>query len=89
MKFKITQKELANIYLKEQTEHVKNYINIIRDLIKKRWRKWAEGRALLKLNWKLRAKKNECIYGNNISGIYSDNLQMLHLNQSRKLLVNK
>ena len=50
--------------------------------------KWPEGRALWKLNWKLPAKKNEYNYGNNISRIYSENLQKLHMNQSRKLFAN-
>ena len=39
------------------------------------------------LNWKLPAKKNEYIRGNNISRIYSENLRKLPMNQSRKLLV--
>ena len=50
--------------------------------------KWAERRALQKLNWKLPANKNEYTYGNNISRIYSETLQKLHMNQSRELLVN-
>ena len=45
--------------------------------------KWAEGRELRKLNWKLPAKKNEYTNGNNISRIYSENLQKLRMNQSR------
>ena len=48
--------------------------------------KWAEGRALQKLNWKLPAKKNEYTCENNISRIYSENLRKLCINQSRKLL---
>ena len=39
------------------------------------------------LNWKLPAKKNEYNYGNNISRIYDETLQQLHMNQSRELLV--
>ena len=50
--------------------------------------KWAEGRALQKLNWKLPANKNKYNYGNNISRIYSETLQKLCINQSRELLVN-
>ena len=50
--------------------------------------KWTEGGALQKLNWKLPTKKNEYNYGNNISEIYSENLQKLCMNQSRELLVN-
>ena len=49
--------------------------------------KWAEGRALWKLNWKLPANKNEYNYGN-ISRIYLETLQKLHMNQSRELMVN-
>ena len=50
--------------------------------------KWAEGRAPQKLNWKLPAYKNEYNYGSNISQIYLETLQKLHMNQSRELLVN-
>ena len=46
---------------------------------------WAEGRALLKLNWKLPANKIEYTYGNSISRIYSEALQKLLMNQSREL----
>ena len=37
--------------------------------------KWAEGRALPKLNWKLPANKNEYTCGNSASRIYSETLQ--------------
>ena len=47
--------------------------------------KWAEGRALWKLNWKLPANKNKYIYGNNILRIYLETLLKLHMNQSQKL----
>ena len=49
--------------------------------------KWAEGRALQKLNWKLPAKKNEYTCGKNISRIYLENIWKLRMNQSQKLLV--
>ena len=39
------------------------------------------------LKWKLPAKKNEYNYGNNISRIYSETFQKLHMNESRELLV--
>ena len=39
------------------------------------------------MNLKLPAKKNEYTYGNNILRIYSENLRMLRMNQSQKLLV--
>ena len=44
--------------------------------------KQAEGRALQKLNWKLPTNKNEYNYGNNISRIYLEIRQKLHMNQS-------
>ena len=50
--------------------------------------KWAEGKALRKLIWKLPANKNEYNYGNNILRIYSENLWKLHMIQSRELSVN-
>ena len=50
--------------------------------------KWAERRALWKLNWKLPAKKNKYNYGNNISRIYTEVLWKLYMNPSRELLVN-
>ena len=49
--------------------------------------KWAEGRVLWKLNWKLPAKKNEYTCENNILRIYLENLWKLCMNQSQKLLV--
>ena len=50
--------------------------------------KWAEGRALQKLNWKQPANKNEYTYGNNISKIYLETLRKLHMNQSWELWIN-
>ena len=70
------------------------YIYKIRDLVEDQqsriaWQtKWAEGRALPKLNWKPLDKKNEYNYRNNISRIYLETLQKLHMNQSQELLVN-
>ena len=69
---------------------MQNQIDKIRDSVEdgKRLTKWAEGRALQKLNWKLSAKKNEYNYENNTSRIYLETLWKLHMNQSRELLVN-
>ena len=60
------QNELTNIYLKnKQTEYIQNQIDKIIDSVEDRqsrvaWQtKWAERRALWKLNWKLTAKKNK------------------------------
>ena len=72
------QNELANVYLKEQTEYLQNQIDKIRDSVEDRqsriaWQtKWAKGRALQKLNWKLLANKNEYTDGNHNSRIQSD-----------------
>ena len=43
-----------------------------------------KGKLVRELNWKLPAKKNEYICGNNISRIYSENLRKLRMNQSQK-----
>ena len=91
LKLKNVQIELAHIYLKEQIEYIQNQINKIRDLVEDRiaWQmvkmKWAEGRALWKLNWKLPAKKNKYTCGNNILRIFSENLWNLHMSQSQEL----
>ena len=95
LKLKKAQNELANIYLKEQTEYIQNQIDKIKDLIEDRqsritWQtaKWAQGRALRKVNWKLPAKKNKYNYGNNILRIFLETLWKLNMNQSWEIFVN-
>ena len=79
MKLKKAQNELANIYLKEQTEYIQNQIDKIRDSVEDRqsriaWQTVNEvsrRKSTVKANWKLPANKNKFTYRNNISRIYS------------------
>ena len=95
LKFKKTQNELDNIYLKEQTEYIQNQINKIRDSVEDRqsriaWQMVNEvsrKKNTIKAKLKSTSQENEYTCGNNILRIYSKNLQKLRMNQSRKLLV--
>ena len=96
LKLKKAQNELANIYLKKQTEYIQNQINKIRDSVEDKqsriaWQTVNEvsrRKSTAKAKLKLPAKKNEYNDGNNISRIYPETLQKLHMKQLRELLEN-
>ena len=58
LKLKKAQKELANIYLKEQTEYIQNHINKIRDSVEDKQSKtaWQTVNKLSRRNSTMKAK---------------------------------